>query len=77
MGDAEPVAQRSYAVGLGGAVGAQAMIDRGDLETAGDCLVGKQQQGQAVGSARNSETDWGVRLDQRPKCSGETLRLVG
>ena len=50
------------------------MVNRGDFEGAGDSRVRKQQQSKAIGAARNSEADWGVRLDQRPKGSGETLR---
>ena len=52
------------------------MIDGRYLEAAGDSRVRKQQQSKAVGAAGNSQADWGVRLDQRPKCSGETLRFV-
>lgn len=53
------------------------MVDRGDFEAAGNRLVGKQQQGEAVGAAGYSEADARVRFNQRPQCTGETFRLVG
>ena len=51
------------------------MVNRGDFEGAGDSRVCEQQQGNAIGATRNSEADRGVRLDQRPMGSGETLRF--
>ena len=53
------------------------MVNRGDLEAARNNRVCEQQQGDAIGAAGNSEADWGARLDQRPKASGETLRFGG
>ena len=75
MRNAEPLADLRDHLGFGAAFGAERMIDGRRFDLAGPRLGGEEQQGEAVGTARNRDADARVGLDERVEVAPE--RSIG
>ena len=77
MGEAACRAQLGDARCLSGTPGAQAVIDRGDLEAIGNRRLREQQQRETVGSARDREAEAALDERARAEVGGEARRRFG